>query len=1150
MKFLEDVRAKARACRAKIGLSPVNLLERIEQHIGAAPYFIELQAVDKAVIDDGQAELSPIEKSLYYNDDLNNDLEQKLWVVCHELGHLEQHDRLTKLSCKPDPIFGSMYSCAGTNSLTRYNKKSLEEVQANAFAAEFLCPSDEVFRIWRSNPDLTLQELAVQTGAPVFVVRAQLAEALYQLAFGANIDVEKEKSEFEREDNPKQEEAAKHLHTPVLVEAGPGTGKTATLIQRIEFLLTSEADNGVDEPVDPSNILVLTFSNEACNELYERIASKFGEEVASKITISTFHGFGLSIIQLHGQFQDIDANALILDEAGQRELANEVLGKVPCYEILKLSQPHETVKEIIRHITFLKERMHTPESLKESISVWKSDSEEADPSQARDFQKVFEEYEKLKTERERLDFADLIQKSIGIFESQPEVREMYQEKYKWVLVDEYQDVSRATAVFLKHLCGVDNPPWVVGDKRQSIFRFCGSHPENIDKFEEDFPNAKRFSLNKNYRSSSEIVENNNSFANLMQKAHLKEAVDPIVFWETGTSNPKSNIQPAVAFAVANSDKAEYDGIVKQVQFWLENKVTLRDIAVLARRNVDVRNIVLALAEKKIPAIASGIITADGRAGDLAAALTFADKPRSFLPRLVYYLGKGRFSKESLDEIIADLLENFGKDQDLKSYENPDKARLIEEIQKIHRCLVSEQFTSDAFSTICVFLFEASDYLRKILASDNEIEKSLALNEIVTTLTFAATYRFSHHRSKPPIKPQVARKNFAQYFRDLLSKTANPATSPPSQTGLEAVKVMTCHASKGLEFPFVIVSGQTLSGMGKKAEYKWLPPALCPKAEEDEDQSDSALFVGLSRSKQGLVISHTKTPKRKIVPLLENWINDNLIQPLDWNDFSEKEKDFIEHGKIWGGAMKYPLGSKKLDKKECSLAIYVNDALHLKFPVVDQPIYPIFYVTVRNVLSIILKRSAESSIKIDEEEARQILRAEWDKAVDKDHPHNKLYLSIAERYVTGFSSVIFELSPGNAEFIDLLFGEDAKEIQLDLVAIVKTGNDIKAVLFRPESLKKELDKKGLLTWGKIESKHRNSLVLLKEKYDNLQVVVFSGEDGLLYDFQWSNAYYEKQKITMAQKARELASDIYITEVKEFTCNNFCEHRLSCPHWLNL
>lgn len=1142
MKFLGHARTRARVLRQQIGLSSANLLDRIEKYI-LETYEIELIAVDKTLIDGGRAELRPEEGCLYYDQSLNSNAEKKLWVISHELGHLEIHGpRLLKHGTEPDPVYGSMYGSAGPNSLTRYNKRSQEEAEANAFAAEFLCPSLDAFQYWRSNPGSQSRDLAERFGAPLFVVRTQLADALYALVFGDVTAAVRENKEFVCD--PGQETAATYTGGPALIDAGPGTGKTATLVRRIEHLLT-------DKKVEPSSILVLTFSNDACNELLSRIASKFGDEIASQIRITTFHGFGLSLVQHHGQFSDIDANASVLDDAAQEELISEAIGLVGGTKIVELSRIAETIKEVKRHISFLKERAITCESLQGSIDGWDvATGETVQKEKAQELLKIFQAYEVLKQERGKLDFADLILESIKILNIS-DIADAYQQKFLWVLVDEYQDVSKATAMLLRQLCGEKNPPWVVGDKRQSIFAFCGAYRENMDEFENVFPGAKRFSLNVNYRAAEGLVNNANALANLIEtsgEAHSK------VYWTTGSDNPKSRMEPVVSRAIAISDDAERTGIVDQIQSWRKANVEFGDMAVLARRNVDVRNIVLSLGRAGIPAIASGIVTSEGSAGDLANVLTFADRPRASMPRIVYILAKHRLDPKSLNDYVAQLLDQESDaDQPFEADTSTIDFELATEINSIHGALSNEIYSGDAFSAICNFLFDSSNYLRRILASDDEIEQSLALNEIVTTLTEAATYRFSH----AGVPPRRSRRGFAEYFRQSLALSATPATAPPKRLDLNAIKVMTCHASKGLEFPYVIVAGQTLSEMGTKGEYRWLPPKLAPKPEQDLEQSDSMFFVGSTRAKNGLVVSHARTAsgrpnakKRNVIPLLERW-SDYLGTPTaEWISDQSGQKEKIAIDAIWGGSIRYPLVSRKLDKEHCSVATYLENGLRLRYPTREVTMYPMFFVVVREVLGLIVKKAFEHQKHVAEHEALELLTEEWEKReIDKDHVHHDLYYSFAKRYVTGFAAAL-KPPPVSAEFVDVAFPTgDPEGIMLDIVAaFIDGGHRSEAIIFRPESVTQKLNAKGSMPWGKLKSKYRVPLVLLRNAYSNLQVKVFSGEDGQFFDFEWPAVrYVDDQTENVLGKKGELAGHIFQAEVSSYACDR-CGNRLSCPIWI--
>lgn len=1148
MKFLQTARRRARECRNAVGISAPELLERTEQYLWDK-YRIELVAVDAAVIDGGRAELRPDEGCLYYDEKLNETPEKKLLVIAHEVGHLELHPRLTRGCREPDPVYGSMYGSAGADSLTRYNSRSREEAEADAFAAEFLCPSDEAFRLWQTGSSKTAEQIAEALGAPVFIVYSQLAEALYQKVFGAN-DFSAAAKPDEKKCDPRQEAAAVFRGAPVLIDAGPGTGKTKTLVRRIEFLLELDGD----EKIEPENFLVVTFSNEAATELHERIEAKFGEEIAARLTITTFHGFGLTVLQHHGQFQDVDANAYILDDAAQIELLSEIIGKATGRKIVDLKDTNETAAEAARHINFLKQRLVTPLELEQILKAWKpaDESEQKRKKSAEQLLEIYEKYEEIKDGRQRLDFADLILKSIEIFREKPQLAAKYQEKYRAVLVDEYQDVSRATAKLLQQICGAENPPWVVGDKRQSIFGFCGAAPDNVDEFANDFPGTIKFSLEINYRACEEIVETARQMASLMFAEENSAQTTGTPSWRAHEDNPKAVFRPAVITATANSNRAEYEAVADQVEDWISKGIPLADIAVLSRRNVDVRDIVLALSEREIPAIASGVVTADGAAGDLAAVITFADKPRASLPRLAYCLGGRRFELEIIDNVIKYLRESSCDFANLSDVEIEEGSELVEEIKRAFVAFEKDKFTGDAFSAMCAFLFDGSDYLRRILASEDEASRSLALGEIIAALMRAATYRFSHHCTPP----MTARKRFAEHFRDSLANSNASCLSPPVQKGVPAVKVMTCHAAKGLEFPCVIVAGQAHSKRSDKIEYKWLPPHLLPKTGEDKNQTDSVLFVGATRARQMLVVSCAATSsglpraeKRIATPLLVAWRETFKPKEEEWM-LPAQEHEEIEIPAFWGGKIDRPISARKLDKDECAIGIYLHEALNLDFPVEEKSLYPIFYSVVRRAMNEIVKQAFERQETVEKDDAIRILMKEWKESVKPEHSHHDLFLAVAKDYTQTFAKQ-FVPDKGSVKFFDLSLEDyDGGSITLDLVCAYQIDDAPPvAVLFRPEGFKEEDLRENGLLWSALSGKKRASFALLKPVAPNLQPRIFSGEDGRFYDYQWNSRpkNLDVEISRLKEKRATLAENRFITQVKDYNCKK-CTHRIGCPHWI--
>jgi superfamily I DNA/RNA helicase len=1132
VRSLKRARERARDIRGQIGGRKEGLLERVISYL-EDEHQIELIPTNPDFLQNGHALLKPAEGCLYYDRRYDDDQVAKRKVILHELGHLELHGRLKQLCAEPDPVYGSMYAASGAGGLTRYNPRAQEEAEANAFATEFLCPQDEAFRLWQSASDSDSSKIAGHFGVSVHTVQVQLAEALFWIAGGGKSGQGKRRfTGFEYNDS--QLAAATFTGAPALVCAGPGTGKTATLVRRVEYLLEGCG-------AEPESLLVLTFSNEAAQELEERIADRFGGQIAAGIRINTFHGFGVSFLHHHGQLAGLDA--IILDEAGQGELVNGLLGKTDCEKLLKLKKPAETVKQIVEHIHYLKNRLHTPESLAAELDQWELASEcEDDRSKqaARQFLQIFRLYEEEKAARQLVDFSDLIALPIRILASEKDLVDRYRQKYRFVLVDEYQDVSRAVATLLRHLCGPENPPWVVGDARQAIYRFLGAAAENVEDFEKDFPGGARFELNINYRSCPEIVQVANRLASLMEGLDEGSAGYE-ARWLAANSNPSSfGIYP-VRVSIAQSDLAEREGIAAQIKDWIEQGVAPGDIAVLARRNVDVRNIVLTLGRLGIKAVTSGLATPEGAAGDLACVVSFADRPKTSLPRIAVALGRGRFDKSVINSVVRWISENADDEGDFVIQGVGEGAKLSAEVQRAWHGLLLHKHSGDAFTKMCVFLFDASDYLRRILTLEAGAERSLLLGEITTSLSRAARWRITHRE----MVRYRSRLRFGQYFRESLN-VSTPSLIPPPATA-DAVRVMTCHAAKGLEFPFVAVVGQTLSAAPRG--YKWLPPNLQPSGEEG--QSDSLFFVGATRAQRALIVSYAGTAggnmrsrDRKITPLLSRWHSDvNTVR------FSQAvtEREQTEIDDIWGGSSKGPLAASSLDRERCAIKTYLTDFLGARFPLAEKPLYPIFFQTVRRAMERVVY---ESIAQEDTSKGIEIFRAEWQANVVDEHQHHQIYFALGQKYVERFVRAARSLPPPD-KYLESVLGDDMAglRLRLDLVAShrAKDGSVI-AVQFRPESYADKA-KDGKLQWSKLDNAYRIPFVLLRQREPKLQPFVFSGEDGTLYPFLWS-----AKKESMDEEARRaderyklFSRRIFNQRINNWQCEG-CDVHVICPHWL--
>ena len=1137
---LSHARAQAREERARLGGASRGLFTRLVTWL-ADHHEIDLVPVDKdGFLKGSRGEIVPGEGSLYYDQQLDGNADELFEVVAHEYAHLVlHHDQFS--AAAPDLIRGSAFLNSGAPALSRYSPRSEQEAEASAFAAEFICPAGELFTRWRSTATISVASLASDFSATPSLIRQQLAEGLYNYVIG---DAQTRKSRHvEQPATPEQERAATACHAPVLVDAGPGTGKTKTLIRRIQHLVQ-------ERNVSPANILVLTFSNEAAAELQERIQASLGNETGSRLLTLTFHGFGMVLLDMLGHHIALDVDFSIIDEICQEEMISEILGRVDCEPLLDIKQPERTAAEVVGTIAFLKDRLVGPAELRRAIERWTPDSQEQDSyERSRALLRIFEEYEKLKTERHQVDFADLIRVPYELLRDREDIRDEIRNTFRWVLIDEYQDVSRATALFLQQICGLDNPPWVVGDARQAIYRFRGAAPENMRQFEQEFPKAQTFQLSENYRSAPEIINAINRLAAWLDDP--KHQGPAPVRWKPGRDIASLGKRP-VLLAIANSDAAERQGVVASVQQWLSAGVPAEQIAVLARRNVDVRNLAIDLKKNGVRAVTSGLLTAEGAGGDMAAVLTVIDHQQA-IPRLAYSLYRRHAPPQLLNAAVQQLLGTSADEQATITWTGPPEVqRLAAETWRVFRELSQFLHSGDGWTVLCEYLFFQTSYVRELLTLETDVESAVQLEEVLSALSLAASYRFGH----PHVRPRSSRLGLAERMRDLVTESAPGLVAPRIQTG--AVRVMTCHASKGLEFPCVAVAGQSLPEIPPPKPS--LPPNLRRDKNEDTLQADSLLFVGLSRAERAAVVSFASSARgrpqsrfRKIPGLLDKLRVSGVVPVVDWTA-APSGGDVVSLGRIWGAEAPAELSTYSLTDGTCELRTYLEEHLRARFRGRVRALYPEFMTQVRQILRRIVRESVQGRRSLSESDAVAIAEQEWPPERQKDHPHFRIYRPRALRWARKFARAFDprgfageELTEEPFEWVDSAGVK--RTIKLQLIAQVRDSNGDRIAIAL--QVGPPAGSAPHVNWSEIKDYERLPFVLLHDRHGDLRPMLFFGEEDRLYPFKWSRNKAQETIRKRAEDAKDLflslSSGTFEATLDDWVCDR-CRCRTICPAWM--
>jgi superfamily I DNA/RNA helicase len=467
---------------------------------------VEPTAIGAAVLNGGRATFVATD-DLILHESGGSRFEQA-FLVAHEIGHVELGDDPdSEPAPMIDPARAAEPSPVGMDRVVDYGRRQRREVQMDMFARELLFPRN-VARALHVDQGLSASAIAAKLGAPFDVVAQQLFDSLLLPA----VPPAAATTHVERPLNPLQAAAAEHRGEAYLLEAGPGTGKTQTLIARVEGLL--------EEGVDPRRILLLTFSNKAASEMAERIARK-QSEAAAAMWIGTFHAFGLDIIRRFHAELGLPKDPRMMDRTEAVELLEEEFPRLKLAHYRNLYDPTQIIADMLAAVSRAKDEVVDAETyvlLAETMLAKAGDAEALEAAKrAGEVARVYAAYEHLKRNAHCVDFGDLVAMPVKLLEAETVIRETLQSQYDHVLVDEYQDVNRSSVRLLSALRPDGRNLWMVGDAKQSIYRFRGASSFNMTRFgKEDFPGGKRGRLKRNYRSVPEIVASFSSFAITMR----------------------------------------------------------------------------------------------------------------------------------------------------------------------------------------------------------------------------------------------------------------------------------------------------------------------------------------------------------------------------------------------------------------------------------------------------------------------------------------------------------------------------------------------------------------------------------------------------------------------------------------------------------
>lgn len=606
--------------------------------------------------------------------------------------------------------------------------------------------------------------------------------------------------------NEAQAQAIQHTDGPCLVLAGPGSGKTLTIVNRVKYLIEKQK-------VRPEEILVVTFTRFAAAEMKSRLCLVMGKRDLP-VTVGTFHGIYYGILKWAYRMNQEN----ILSETEKYQILRGVINK----ERMEIFDEEDFIQDIVAEIGKVKNnRIPLEEFVSEKCS-------------ADAFRNIYRNYERHRKELKKIDFDDMLVLCYELFQSRPDVLAQWQKKFRYVLIDEFQDINRIQYDVIRMLAQPENNLFVVGDDDQAIYGFRGADSELMLGFGKDFPDAKQILLGMNYRSTANIVQNSlklieNSVERYSKKLeanreggsclHIQEVKDPV-------------------------EEAEY--VLEEIQKCKENGIKEEEIAILFRVHTDARAVVEAMVERKIPFQMKEHlpnIYEHFIAKDIMAYFRLATGKRrrqdflQVMNRPKRYLGRDSVSGS---QVSFEDMRKFYCDKDW----------MIDRI---------DQFEWDVKMLMKMAPYAAIQYIRKRIGYDD----------------FLKEYAFTHQINRSDLNEVLAEieeaaKAFSsveEWFAHVEEYTETLKVKEKERNRPRpGVRLMTIHASKGLEFKQVFLIAANEGRI----------PYQKAKTDKEIEEERRLFYVAMTRAKDFLKICYVKikngkevTPSRFVDELLKN-----------------------------------------------------------------------------------------------------------------------------------------------------------------------------------------------------------------------------------------------------------------------------------------
>ena len=660
--------------------------------------------------------------------------------------------------------------------------------------------------------------------------------------------------------NDKQKEAVKWPDGPLLVLAGAGSGKTRVLTTKLAYLVN-------EKEVNPYNILAITFTNKAAKEMKERAFKMLGSD-AYKMQISTFHSLGLLLIRENYDKLGFDKNFTILDSDDSLTI----------------------IKKILKEMN-LDPKVYNPRAIRNKISSAKNElmdsnyySRFANSEYEEIVLEVFRKYEKKVFKNNSMDFDDLLLLPIKLFKKFPEVLEKYQERFKYILVDEYQDTNEAQYILIKMLSKKYKNICVVGDLDQSIYGFRGANFRNILNFEKDYPDAKVIPLEENYRSTGNIL----NVANDIIK-HNKQRKEKNL-WTKNDDGTK------IRYHRAYDEKDEANYVMEEIKKLIISGEEKSNIAVLYRTNAQSRNMEEALLRENIPYKVVGSFYFYNRKEikDLISYLKLIYNSNDDVSLMrVINVPKRQIGPKTIENLATKAL-----DKGVSLYEAIDSGKELEFKKLIER--IKQESENMSLTELVEFILAESGMRR----------------ELENSKTLEAEVRLENLEEFKSITKKFEENNGVISLEEFLLEISLVSDMEEHKNNNDVVTLMTIHSAKGLEFDHVFIIG---------LEEGLFPHSNCLDSPDEIEEERRLCYVAVTRARKTLTLvnasrrmlygnTNCNPPSRFIAEINDEYLEKDVKENIKFNKEEMIDKtaeynvgDHVIHD-IYGEGVIVALGS--------------------------------------------------------------------------------------------------------------------------------------------------------------------------------------------------------------------------------------------------